>query len=54
MSTARERAELARQAKLENVREQLESGSLVIRPMTAAEKARYPVRPGAPKRRPSR
>lgn len=51
MRTARERAEEARQVKLENVREQVECGSLVIRQMTAAERDRYPPRPVASKRR---
>lgn len=42
MKTTRERAEERRQEKLEFVREQVQSGSLVIRPMTAAERRRYP------------
>lgn len=44
MKTARERAEEKRQAKLALVREQVESGSLVIRPMTEEERRRYPPR----------
>lgn len=47
--TTRERAEAKRQEKLEQVREQVESGSLVIRQMTPAERRRYPPRP-QPKR----
>ena len=43
MKTTRERAEEKREAKLEQVREQVESGSLVIRQMTADEAARPPV-----------
>jgi hypothetical protein len=39
--TTRERELEARQAKLEHVREQVESGELVIRTMTGAEKARW-------------
>ncbi|MGZ4177142.1 MAG: hypothetical protein ACXVRW_09035 [Solirubrobacteraceae bacterium] len=50
MKTTRERAEEKRQEKLEAVREQLESGSLVIRQMTAAERRLYPPRPAAPSR----
>jgi hypothetical protein len=53
MKSARERAQEKREAKLELVREQVESGSLVIRQMTAEERRRYPPRPEPPKR-PSR
>ncbi|MFZ0043763.1 MAG: hypothetical protein WAK93_20810 [Solirubrobacteraceae bacterium] len=49
MKTTRERAEEKRQEKLELVREQVESGSLVIRPMTDEERERYPPRPATPK-----
>lgn len=53
MKTARERAEEKREEKLADVRQQVENGSLVIRQMTAAERQRYPARPGPPhKRRP--
>ncbi len=45
MKSTRERAEEKRQAKLAYVREQVESGSLVIRKMTEAERRRYPPRP---------
>jgi hypothetical protein len=48
--TAQQRAEERRRAKLELVREQVESGSLVIRRMTPAERRRYPLRPATPKR----
>jgi hypothetical protein len=48
--TARERADDEREAKLDLVREQVESGSLVIRRMTADERRRYPPRPDSPKR----
>ena len=37
-------------AKLDLVREQVESGSLVIRQMTDEERLRYPPRPVQPKR----
>jgi hypothetical protein len=50
MKTARERAEAKRAEKLENVREQVASGSLVIRTMTDEERRRYPRRPPRPKR----
>ncbi len=42
MKTARQRAEEKRAEKLERVREQVDSGSLVIRKMTAEERRRYP------------
>jgi hypothetical protein len=48
--TTRDRAEEKRDAKLELVREQVQSGSLVIRQMTDEERRRYPPRPAAPKR----
>jgi hypothetical protein len=50
MKTGRERAEEKREAKLELVREQVESGSLVIRKMTDDERRRYPPRTDPPKR----
>jgi hypothetical protein len=45
-----ERAEEQGEAKLELMREQVESGSLVIRRMTKEERRRYPHRPASPKR----
>jgi hypothetical protein len=51
VKTARERAEEKRAEKLELVREQVESGSLVIRKMTAAERRRYPPPADGEKRR---
>jgi hypothetical protein len=48
--TTRGRAEEKREAKLELVREQVQSGSLVIRQMSDEERRRYPPRPAAPKR----
>jgi hypothetical protein len=54
MKTTRERAEERRQAKLEMVREQVESGSLVIRSMTEEERLRYAPRPRPAARRPLR
>jgi hypothetical protein len=44
------RAEEEREAKLELIREQVESGSLVIRKMTMDERRRFPYRPASPKR----
>ena len=51
MKTTRERAEEKREAKLALVREQLQSGSLVIRSMTDDERRRYPPRAVPPKPR---
>jgi hypothetical protein len=53
-TTARERAERQRGEKLESIREQVESGSLVIRKMTDEERERYPARDELPKRPRSR
>lgn len=50
MPTARERAEEKRAEKLAHVREQVDSGSLVIRQMTDEERRRYPPRPVQPRR----
>ncbi|MBV9605952.1 MAG: hypothetical protein JO027_12620 [Solirubrobacterales bacterium] len=50
VKSAWERAEEKREAKLELIREQVESGSLVIRKMTEEERRRYPHRPASPKR----
>lgn len=49
MKTTRERAEEKRQEKLDLVRQQLESGSLVIRQMTEEERQRYPPRSDQPR-----
>jgi hypothetical protein len=50
VKTTRERAEEKRQARLELIYEQVQSGALVIRPMTAEERRRYPPRSAPPKR----
>ncbi len=50
VKTPRERAEEKRLEKLDLVREQVESGALVIRKMTDEERRRYPPRPVQPKR----
>jgi hypothetical protein len=49
VKSARERAEEKRNEKLENVRQQVESGSLVIRKMTDEERQKHPPRPPKPK-----
>ncbi len=54
VKSARERAEEKRQEKLANVAEMVQRGSLVIRKMTEEERQRYPPRPVAPRRFPSR
>ena len=48
--TTRERAEEKHEEKLELVREQVQSGSLVIRQMTDDERRQYPPRPAEAKR----
>jgi hypothetical protein len=50
VKTAREQAEERRAEKLDVVREQVQSGSLVIRQMTDDERRRYPPRPLPAKR----
>jgi hypothetical protein len=50
MTSGQERAEERRRAKLAEVQAQIRSGSLVVRQMTAAERARYPPSPAPPKR----
>jgi hypothetical protein len=54
VKTARERAEEKRAEKLEQVREHVESGSLVIRQMTEEERRRYPPLRPQPKQQPQR
>jgi hypothetical protein len=50
MKTSRERAEEKRAEKLEQVREQVENGSLVIRQMTDEERRLHPPAEAPPKR----
>jgi hypothetical protein len=50
MKTTQERALEQRRQKLAAVEEQVRSGSLVVRKMTAAERARYPPRQAPSKR----
>ena len=54
MKSTRERADERREAKLDMIREQVESGSLVIREMTDDERKRYPPRPESDRRTPRR
>jgi hypothetical protein len=54
MKTTRERAEEKRAEKLELIKEQVESGSLVVREMTEEERLKYPPVPDAPSRKPGR
>ena len=51
MKTQRERDEERRKAKLDEIEKDVERGSLVIREMTAAERAKYPPREPPPKKR---
>jgi hypothetical protein len=50
MKSTQERQQERRRAKLADVQAQISSGSLVVRQMTAAERARNPPRPARPKR----
>lgn len=50
MKTAQERAQDRRREKLAAVEKQVRDGSLVVRRMTAEERARYPRRPTPSKR----
>ena len=45
MSSPLERAQERRQAKLDDVRQQIEDGTLTVRKMTAEERAANPARP---------
>jgi hypothetical protein len=50
MKTPQERQADRRRQKLEEVEKQIRTGSLVVRQMTAEERALNPVRPPAPRR----
>jgi hypothetical protein len=50
MKSPKEREQEKRRQKLAEVEEQVRSGSLVVRKMTDAERARYPPRDAPPKR----
>jgi anti-sigma28 factor (negative regulator of flagellin synthesis) len=49
MKTQQQRSEERRQEKLDLIREQIEAGTLVVRKMTRAERAKFPPK-SAPKR----
>ena len=49
--TPAERQQERRQAKLDEIERDVERGTLVIRKMTKAERAKYPPREPRPKRR---
>ena len=51
MKTPQERAEEKRRQKLEEMQEQIRSGSLVVRKMTPEERERNKPRPPRPKRK---
>jgi hypothetical protein len=51
MKTQRERADEKRRLKLDAVEEQVRDGSLTIRPMTPAERKKYPKQDRPPPRR---
>lgn len=51
MKTTQEREQDRRREKLAAVQDQIRSGSLVVRQMTAAERERYARRPAHPKGR---
>jgi hypothetical protein len=50
VKTTRERAEEKRAEKLDLIRQQVETGALVIRPMTDVERRLYPPVPRRPQR----
>lgn len=50
MKTQRERDEEKRAKRAEEIREQVEAGTLVIRQMTPAERKKYPAQPRPPKK----
>ena len=50
MKTPKERQDEKRQAKLEEMQAQIDSGELVVRKMTAAERKKFPPRPPRQKR----
>ncbi|HEY1360582.1 MAG TPA: hypothetical protein VGF21_19940 [Thermoleophilaceae bacterium] len=45
MSTSWERAEAKRQAKLDDIKQQIDDGTLTVRKMTAEERAANPPKP---------
>jgi hypothetical protein len=54
VTTPRERAEAQRKTKLQSIRRQVKAGKLVVRQMTPAERAEFPVLPGVERGRSAR
>ncbi len=54
MKSARERAEEIRAEKLQKIDEQVASGRLIVRKMSAEERLKYPVRPPTTAKKPKR
>jgi hypothetical protein len=52
VKTHHQRNEERRQAKLDQIQEQIEAGTLVVRKMTREERAKFPSRPNPRKGRP--
>jgi hypothetical protein len=51
VKTPKERQDEKRQAKLEEIQQQVDSGDLVIRKMTKAERKKFPPRPPREKKK---
>lgn len=51
VKTPKERQEEKRQAKLDEMQQQIDSGELVVRKMTAAERKKFPPRPPREKKK---
>jgi hypothetical protein len=51
MKTVQERQQEKREEKLDLIRQQIKAGTLTVRKMTAAERAKYPARPAQPAKR---
>jgi hypothetical protein len=51
VKTPKERQDEKRQAKLEEIQQQVDSGDLVIRKMTPAERKKFPPRPPREKKK---
>ena len=51
VKTPKERQDEKRQAKLEEMQEQIKSGDLVVRKMTAAERKKFPPKPPREKKK---
>lgn len=51
VKTPKERQEEKRQAKLEEIQHQIDSGDLVVRKMTPAERKKFPAKPPREKKK---